>query len=98
MGSYRGALREAADILVATGFVPERLDVEEVADRLWFCFGIAAWRTLLNDAAGTTGELNRGSVPRRSRLWGAGARLTSSVGSSFPPHSLSMVDQSALRP
>ncbi|NKY99483.1 hypothetical protein [Nocardiopsis alborubida] len=42
MGSYRGALREAATVLVAKGFVSERLDVEEVSDRLWFCFGIAA--------------------------------------------------------
>ncbi|MDE3721908.1 helix-turn-helix domain containing protein [Nocardiopsis sp. N85] len=49
MGSYRGALREAATVLVAKGLVPEGLDTEEVSDRLWFCFGIAAWRTLLHD-------------------------------------------------
>ncbi|WP_306367863.1 TetR/AcrR family transcriptional regulator [Nocardiopsis sp. CC223A] len=49
MGSYRGALREAAAVLVAKGFVSERLDVDEVSDRLWFYFGIAAWRTLLKD-------------------------------------------------
>ncbi|WP_017581297.1 hypothetical protein [Nocardiopsis valliformis] len=46
---YRGALREAAGVLVARGFVPAHLDVGEVSDRLWFCFGIAAWRTLLKD-------------------------------------------------
>ncbi|MFD3687065.1 TetR/AcrR family transcriptional regulator [Nocardiopsis sp. NPDC058631] len=56
MGSYRGALREAATVLVAKGFVSERLDVEEVSDRLWFCFGIAAWRTLLKDCGWNYGR------------------------------------------
>jgi AcrR family transcriptional regulator len=56
MGSYRGALREAATVLVAKGLVSERLDVEEVSDRLWFCFGIAAWRTLLKDCGWNHGR------------------------------------------
>lgn len=49
ISAYRGALREAAVELVAKGVVGKRLDVEAVSDRLWFCFGIAAWRTLVVD-------------------------------------------------
>lgn len=49
IATYRGALREAAVEIIAKGLVDEGLDVEDVSDRLWFCFGIAAWRTLVID-------------------------------------------------
>ncbi|WP_083886524.1 TetR/AcrR family transcriptional regulator [Actinoalloteichus spitiensis] len=45
---YRGALEEAARQIVGKGFAP-RFDVPGVRDRLWFCFGMNAWRTLTVD-------------------------------------------------
>ena len=45
----RDALREAAAHLVAAGFVAPHLEVDGTADRLWFCFGLRAWRTLTVD-------------------------------------------------
>lgn len=45
IAEYRGALREDAACMVTAGLVPH-LDVDGVADRLWFCFGLSAWRTL----------------------------------------------------
>ncbi|XVQ07275.1 TetR/AcrR family transcriptional regulator [Spirillospora sp. CA-255316] len=46
---YRQALREVAQHLVTTGAVAPHLDVDGVADRLWFCFGLSAWRSLVVD-------------------------------------------------
>lgn len=46
---YRDALRVAAAHLVAAGLVAPHLDVDGTADRLWFCFGLGAWRTLTVD-------------------------------------------------
>jgi AcrR family transcriptional regulator len=46
---YRGALHTTAEHLVGRGLVPPHLDVDATADRLWFCFGLAAWRTLILD-------------------------------------------------
>jgi AcrR family transcriptional regulator len=46
---YRDALRVHAEHLVAVGFVAPHLDVDGVADRLWFCFGLAGWRALVGD-------------------------------------------------
>ena len=72
--SYRGALSEAAAVLVAKGLVSERLGVEEVSDRLWFCFGIAAWRTLLKDCGWDYG---------RAESW-LGAQAVAALGESEP--------------
>jgi AcrR family transcriptional regulator len=46
---YRQALREVAQHLVDIGAVAPHLDVEGVSDRLWHCFGLAAWRSLVVD-------------------------------------------------
>ncbi|WP_328610392.1 TetR/AcrR family transcriptional regulator [Amycolatopsis sp. NBC_00345] len=46
---YRDALRDAAAHLVTAGFVAPHLDVDGTSDRLWFCFGLGAWRTLTVD-------------------------------------------------
>ncbi|MFC5835878.1 TetR/AcrR family transcriptional regulator [Nonomuraea insulae] len=50
---YRRALREAAELIVEKGFLAPRFTVEGVADRLWFCFGLSAWRTLIIDCQWT---------------------------------------------
>ncbi|GAA4785494.1 helix-turn-helix domain-containing protein [Streptomyces ziwulingensis] len=46
---YREALRGSARHLVALGAVAPHLTVEGVADRLWLCFGLSAWRTLVTE-------------------------------------------------
>lgn len=74
MESYRGALREAAAVLVAKGLVSEHLDVEGVSDRLWFCFGIAAWRTLIIDCGWDYG---------RAESW-LGAQAVAALGEPEP--------------
>jgi len=45
----RQVLREAAGHLIAMGAVAPALDIDDVADRLWFCFGLTAWRSLVVD-------------------------------------------------
>ena len=45
----RRVFREAAGHLLAMGAVAPALDIDNVADRLWFCFGLAAWRSLVVD-------------------------------------------------
>ncbi|GAA3535317.1 hypothetical protein GCM10022419_013610 [Nonomuraea rosea] len=45
----RQALRDAAELIVGKGFIAPHFHVENVADRLWFCFGLNAWRTLIVD-------------------------------------------------
>jgi AcrR family transcriptional regulator len=45
----RQVLREAAGHLLAMGVVAPALDIDNVADRLWFCFGLPAWRSLVVD-------------------------------------------------
>lgn len=52
----------------------EGLDVEEVADRLWFCFGIAAWRTLVIDCGWDFG---------RAESW-LGAQAVAALGEPEP--------------
>ena len=54
---YRKALREAAVQLVSHGLVA--FDVDAVADRLWFCFGLSAWRTLIVDCKWSYDEAER---------------------------------------
>jgi AcrR family transcriptional regulator len=47
--AYRDALREAAAHLDSLGALGPGADVEKCADLLWFCLGLGAWRTLVND-------------------------------------------------
>ncbi|MGP4050848.1 TetR/AcrR family transcriptional regulator [Streptomyces sp. 2A115] len=49
IAQYRQALRDIAQHLVAIGAVAPHLDVDAVADRLWLCFGLRAWRALVVD-------------------------------------------------
>ncbi|MBR8740123.1 TetR/AcrR family transcriptional regulator [Nocardiopsis sp. MG754419] len=56
---YRGALRGAAEHLVDIGGVAPHLDVDGVTDRLWFCFGLSAWRTLIDECGWTYDEAER---------------------------------------
>lgn len=46
---YRDALRSRAELLIAAGMVSPALDVDAVSDRLWFCFGLNSWRTLVGE-------------------------------------------------
>ncbi|MGH3245881.1 MAG: TetR/AcrR family transcriptional regulator [Trebonia sp.] len=45
----RRVFREAAGHLLAMGAAAPALGIDDVADRLWFCFGLAAWRSLVVD-------------------------------------------------
>jgi AcrR family transcriptional regulator len=47
--SYREALRDVAEHLDRMGALREGIGVGRCADRLWFCFGLGAWRTLVDD-------------------------------------------------
>ncbi|GAA1713458.1 TetR/AcrR family transcriptional regulator [Kribbella yunnanensis] len=47
--AYRAGLHGAAEDLVVRGLAAPHLDVEAVTDRLWFCFGLGAWRALVED-------------------------------------------------
>jgi AcrR family transcriptional regulator len=49
IAEYRLAIRRAAEHIVAAGLSAPGLDVDAVSDRLWFGFGMAAWRTLVVD-------------------------------------------------
>jgi AcrR family transcriptional regulator len=50
---YRRALREIAQHLADIDVLAPGLDVAGATDRLWFCFGIPAWRTLVRDCGWT---------------------------------------------
>ena len=56
---YRQALREVAQHLVASGMVAPHLDVDGAADRLWLCFGLSAWRTLVVDCGWSYDDAER---------------------------------------
>ncbi|WP_446047669.1 TetR/AcrR family transcriptional regulator [Streptomyces olivaceus] len=49
VSAYRGDLRKRAERLIAADMTAPSLDVNAVSDRLWFCFGLNAWRTLVGD-------------------------------------------------
>lgn len=53
---YRDTLRDIAEHLGGRGLLAPGLDVERAADRLWFCFGLTAWRTLVRDCGWTYDE------------------------------------------
>jgi AcrR family transcriptional regulator len=54
----RAVLRKNAGCMIAAGLV-EHLDVDDVADRLWFCFGLSAWRTLVVECGWTFDKAER---------------------------------------
>jgi hypothetical protein len=56
---YRDALRVSAEHLVTAGLVAPHLDADGVADRLWFCFGLAAWRALVVDCGWSYADAQR---------------------------------------
>jgi AcrR family transcriptional regulator len=56
---YRETLRRIAQHLHARGLLAPGLDVGAAADRLWFCFGLTAWRTLVKDCEWTYDEAER---------------------------------------
>jgi AcrR family transcriptional regulator len=47
LAEYRGALAAVAEDLVDRGLTARGLDARAVTDRLWLCFGLSAWRTLV---------------------------------------------------
>nr|WP_221382696.1 TetR/AcrR family transcriptional regulator [Actinoplanes polyasparticus] len=47
--AQRDALGRVAERLVTSDLVAAHLGPDAVRDRLWFCFGLAAWRTLIHD-------------------------------------------------
>ncbi|MFJ9027503.1 TetR/AcrR family transcriptional regulator [Streptomyces sp. NPDC102274] len=56
---YTSALREIASHLKGLGALRAGMTVERCADVLWFCFGLAAWRTLVDDCGWTWDEAER---------------------------------------
>lgn len=54
---YRRALREVAEHLRDKGLL--RTDVEQATDVLWFCFGFAAWRTLVKECGWSWDDAER---------------------------------------
>jgi AcrR family transcriptional regulator len=56
---YRETLRRVAEHLHARGLLAPGLDVGAAADRLWFCFGLTAWRTLIKDCGWPYDEAER---------------------------------------
>ncbi|MEU5281026.1 TetR family transcriptional regulator [Streptomyces asoensis] len=59
VAQYRQALREVAQHLVAIGVVAPHLDVDGAADRLWHCFGLPAWRSLVVDCGWSYDDAER---------------------------------------
>ncbi|MFI7325001.1 TetR/AcrR family transcriptional regulator [Streptomyces rubiginosohelvolus] len=59
VAQYRQALREIAQDLVALGVVAPHLDVDGAADRLWLCFGLSAWRSLVVDCGWSYDDAER---------------------------------------
>jgi AcrR family transcriptional regulator len=56
---YRETLRRVAEHLHGQGLLAAGLDVGAAADRLWFCFGLTAWRTLVKDCGWPYEEAER---------------------------------------
>lgn len=55
--AYRQALREVAEHLHDKGLL--KTDVEKATDVLWFCFGFAAWRTLVKECGWSWDDAER---------------------------------------
>lgn len=50
---YRRALRDVAEHLSQAGALREGIGVDRCADLLWMCFGLGAWRTLVQECGWT---------------------------------------------
>jgi AcrR family transcriptional regulator len=59
VSGYRAGLRASGEVLLERGFLDPRYDLEGVTDRLWFCFGLGAWRTLVVECGWTYDEAER---------------------------------------
>jgi AcrR family transcriptional regulator len=59
VGEFRAAMRSAAEHLVGSGLACRELDEAAVADRLWLCFGFAAWRSLISDCGWSFDDAER---------------------------------------
>ncbi len=71
---YRDTLRRVAEHLHTRGLLAPGLDVDAAADRLWFCFGITAWRTLVADCGWTYDEAERWLCRQAVGMLGDAAR------------------------
>jgi AcrR family transcriptional regulator len=69
-GEYRRALREIAQHMADVGALAPGLDVASASDRLWFCFGIPAWRTLVHDCGWSYDEAERWLYRQAVRMLG----------------------------
>jgi AcrR family transcriptional regulator len=56
---YRETLREVAAHIDRIGALPAGVDVHTAGDLLWFCFGTAAWRTLVGDCGWSWDDAER---------------------------------------
>lgn len=56
---YRAVLTDVAKHLKDVGLLAPHLEVSRAADILWFCFGIAAWKTLTGECRWTWDEAER---------------------------------------
>jgi AcrR family transcriptional regulator len=67
---YRRSLREIAQYLADIGELAPGLDVPRAADRLWFCFGIPAWRTLVLDCGWSYDDAEQWLCRQAARMLG----------------------------
>ncbi|MEV0615072.1 helix-turn-helix domain-containing protein [Nonomuraea sp. NPDC050404] len=59
VSGYRAGLRASGEVMLGKGFLDPRYDLDGVTDRLWFCFGLSAWRTLIVECGWTYDEAER---------------------------------------
>jgi AcrR family transcriptional regulator len=71
---YRETLRRIAEHLHGHGLLAPGLDVGAAADRLWFCFGLTAWRTLVKDCGWPYDEAERWLCEQAVGMLGDSAR------------------------
>lgn len=57
--AYRQALREVAEHLLDKGMLPAGAEVEHITDVLWFWFGFASWRTLVDECGWSLDDAER---------------------------------------
>ncbi|OLT21587.1 hypothetical protein BJF78_08220 [Pseudonocardia sp. CNS-139] len=70
--SYRATLHAVARHLADGGQLAPGLTVGRAADRLWFCFGLAAWRTLVVDCGWSYDEAEDWLCRQAVRMLGEG--------------------------
>ena len=67
---YRETLRAIAQHLHDHELLAPGLGVDAAADRLWFCFGLGAWRTLVKDCGWAWDEAERWLAAQAVRMLG----------------------------